>query len=458
MTKKYIPAPYEAARARSVSLLRMGWIILVLSLATHFVFFSHPPETVFDEVHFGKFVSGYFTGEYYFDIHPPLGKLLIAGVAKITDFKPGFSFETIGQKFSDDSYKWLRFLPKLAGTLLPIVIFLIAFQIGISQKFAFLAGILIVFENSLLVQSRFILLDSFLLLFGFLGILFFLKAKAYRLSPKFLFLSGFFAALAASIKWTGLGFLALMGLFYFINLLKSPVVEPRRLGSLRGTAEKKLKLALKGLVFLIVIPFMIYFLIFAVHFTFLDKPGPGSAFHPPNFQEDNILKKFVELNTELYASNARLTATHPYSSEWYEWPLMIRSVFYWQGDNERIYLLGNPLIYWLSTIAVIYFLINTFKKLKSLSSSHSLLVLSYLLNLLPFIFIGRVMFLYHYFISLIFAVLILCFQLDKLKNKKVFNAVLIGSIVLFLFFSPLTYGFEIPDWYHKMTVWLPSWR
>ncbi|MEK7203726.1 MAG: hypothetical protein AAB627_01465, partial [Patescibacteria group bacterium] len=131
---------------------------------------------------------------------------------------------------------------------------------------------------------------------------------------------------------------------------------------------------------------------------------------------------------------------------------------YWQGDNERIYLLGNPLIYWLSTIAVIYFLINTFKKLKSLSSSHSLLVLSYLLNLLPFIFIGRVMFLYHYFISLIFAVLILCFQLDKLKNKKVFNAVLIGSIVLFLFFSPLTYGFEIPDWYHKMTVWLPSWR
>ena len=56
-------------------------IILALSIATHFAFFGHPNETVFDEVHFGKFVSGYYTGEYFFDIHPPLGKLIITGLS-----------------------------------------------------------------------------------------------------------------------------------------------------------------------------------------------------------------------------------------------------------------------------------------------------------------------------------------------------------------------------------------
>ena len=120
-------------------------IVLLASIVVHFAFFGHPKETVFDEVHFGKFVSGYFTHEYFFDIHPPLGKLLIFGAAKLSGFEPGFSFETIGQKFSDNSYKWLRFLPSLSGALLPVVIFLIALEFSISQKFAFLAGLLLVF-------------------------------------------------------------------------------------------------------------------------------------------------------------------------------------------------------------------------------------------------------------------------------------------------------------------------
>src|SRR3989344_9194150 len=111
--------------------------VLALSVVTHFAFFGHPNETVFDEVHFGKFVSGYYTGEYYFDIHPPLGKLMIAGFAKIADFKPEFSFTEIGKEFPDNKHLALRFLPILAGTLLPLVIFFLALQIGLSRVGAF---------------------------------------------------------------------------------------------------------------------------------------------------------------------------------------------------------------------------------------------------------------------------------------------------------------------------------
>lgn len=433
------------------------WIILALSLATHFVFFGYPPETVFDEVHFGKFVSAYFTGEYYFDIHPPLGKLLVAGIAKISGFEPGFSFETIGQEFPDNTYQWLRFLPKLAGTLLPVIIFLIALELGLSQKSAFLAGLLLVFENSLLVQSRLILLDAFLLIFGFSGILLFLKFRSHN-SNFYLLISGFFAVLAASIKWTGLTFLAVIILFYSINWLKS---------------KNKIKLAFKGLLFLIVIPLIVYFSIFAIHFSLLDKTGPGLAFHQPNFQKINNFEKFIKLNLELYKSNARLTASHPYTSEWYQWPFMNKPIYYWnsstepsQANSSKIYLLGNPFIWWLSTIAVIYSLINFLKFKKP---TYYFLLTGYFLNWLPFIFIGRVMFLYHYFTSLIFAILILAYVLDPSSrnsqdsllygaSKSTFNIILISAIILFLFFSPLTYGLKIPEWYYELLVWLPTWR
>ena len=84
-------------------------ILLLLGLLTRFLFFGHPNETVFDEVHFGKFISAYYTHQFYFDIHPALGKLMIAGFAKFSNFKPEFAFAEIGQKFPNKQY---RILPR----------------------------------------------------------------------------------------------------------------------------------------------------------------------------------------------------------------------------------------------------------------------------------------------------------------------------------------------------------
>src|SRR5512147_2287016 len=140
---------YHISPNKSIILL-----LLALGVITHALWFGTPNSAVFDEVHFGKFVSAYFTHEYYFDIHPPLGKLMLAGWGWLWGFKPGFSFATIGEVYPDKLYLALRFLPALAGALLPLVIFGVARRLRLSLAASALAGILVALDNALLVQTR----------------------------------------------------------------------------------------------------------------------------------------------------------------------------------------------------------------------------------------------------------------------------------------------------------------
>jgi len=484
-------------------------VILLSSITVHFLFFGHPNETVFDEVHFGKFISGYFTHEYFFDIHPPLGKLLISGMGYLAGFKPGFSFAEIGQKFPDNIYLWLRLLPTLAGVLLPLIIFFLVLRLGLSRIAAFSAAMLVVFENALLVQSRFILLDSFLLLFGFSALLAYFK-YAQEKKILYLFLSGVLAVLSLSVKWTGATFLALIIILEIIRLAK----------------EKNGLFLLRNSIALLIVPFAIYFSIFAIHLGLLTKSGPGDAFMSLGFQKTlagstvnaegyrplGLMAKFVELNLKMYGANANLTAGHPYSSKWYTWPFMARPIYYWYENSpgtasqeSRIYFLGNPIIWWASTAAIIYslfILVRDTVRRKSknetprvslqhhpLPTSHSdlpagrnpapenpdssikgtvfwgadktlaLLGGAYLLNLLPFIGITRAMFLYHYMIGLIFAIIALTYLIDRGQSKnKIFVVLLAASFLTFLFFSPLTYGLPLSNSAYHLRVWFPGWQ
>src|SRR3989344_4376015 len=207
-------------------------ILLFSSLFVHFIFFGHPNETVFDEVHFGKFISAYYTKEFYFDIHPALGKQMIAGFAKLSDFKPEFSFANIGEPFPDRQYLTLRLLPTIASTILPLVIFLILLELGIPAFAAFAGGLFIILDNALLTQGRFILMDSFMLLFGFSSILFYFKSLKNHRTTYYLLLAVLFSGLALSIKWIALSFVALPLAFEGWAILLS-LIKDRRFSFLR---------------------------------------------------------------------------------------------------------------------------------------------------------------------------------------------------------------------------------
>jgi len=440
-------------------------ILLGLGLATHFIFFSHPNQTVFDEVHFGKFISGYYTREYFFDIHPPLGKMAIAGFAKLFDFKPGFAFAEIGNEYPDKQYLILRFLPNLAGSLLPIVIFLLLLEMSLSLRASFFGGLFIILENALLTQSHYILLDSFLLIFGFLALLFYFRSKNLMPKAHNLLLFGLFSGLAISVKWTGLSFLALPLAFEAWRILKN----------------RSFKNIAKHFLLPIVVAVGIYFIFFTGHLIILNKSGPGDAFMSIGFQKTlagskyendladspNLLQKFTELNMEMYKANQNLTATHPYSSEWYSWPLMTRPIYYWVDGDSRIYLIGNHVIWWASSAAILFSIILLLSEKLKVKSEKILrdkfilhfLLAGYVINILPFIGVKRVMFLYHYFTAYIFAVMILTYLLDNTKYKnRVFAGLLIASVVAFIYFAPLSYGLELPPKAYEARVWLESWK
>ena len=454
------------------------WLILVVSAVVHFAYFGYPNQTVFDEVHFGKFITGYFTGEYFFDIHPPLAKLLMSLAGYWGDFRAGFSFSNIGEAFPDHSYLALRLLPTLAGVFLPLIIYWLARRLKFSTFTSTGLGLLVAIDAALLVQSRFMLLDSFLLFFGFSALLSYLR---YRENPsiKNIISTGLLAGLAGSVKWTGFSFLGIILVWEMTGFIS-------QLWSSFRQKDWHLEILRKlfGPILIVVLAGLIYFSTFAIHFALLPKSSPGNAFMSPEFQAGlignsyqgdsntkplGLLSKFVQLNIEMYRANQNLTATHPYGSQWYTWPWLGRSIYYWNqnfgnGQEGRIYLLGNPIIWWSSSIAMLWLLLNLLSRWFLRAGNDpttKLLAGGYLFNLLPFIGITRVMFLYHYFSALIFALLALGYVFDGTsgKTKKAtWVAILLLSVLAFFYFAPLSYGLERTTAQLDQLFWFSSWR
>ena len=430
-------------------------ILGVFSFVTRFLFLSHPAEAVFDETAFGSFVKQYFTHQYYFDIHPPLGKLMIYFFAKFFGLSDYTSFSKIGQVASSQEFLILRFLPAFFGALFVLLIYYLILKIGLSKKAAFLGGLMVLCDNAILVQSKFILIDIFLLFFGFLSLCVVLcfndSPQGSKKSYWFLVLASTFGCLSTSIKWTGLSFLALVFLFFIFD-------------SFRKFNFKRVAI---NFFIIVIFPFTIYFSVFAVHFYLLTKPGTGDAFMSVAFQQNinheldapriNLWDEFLDLNQKMYFYNSTLKATHPYSSKWYQWPLDKRPIWYWseQAGNKisNIFLIGNPIIWWSVLFSVLMSCGLLFFKFfrKKVSWIFYVLILGYFINILPFILVTRVAFLYHYFSSLIFGILILVYLYDifiqpkKGFSAKIFYWVFIFLVVsCFLIISPVSYGIALP--------------
>jgi dolichyl-phosphate-mannose-protein mannosyltransferase len=452
-------------------------LLLIFGLVTHLHLFGHPREIVFDEVYFAQFVSHYFSGTYYFDIHPPLAKLIMAGAAQLLGFSPdpAFQFSQIGAVYTNDFYLLLRGMVSLAGILLPLAVYFLSKELFRNKIAAFIAGLLVVLDNALLVQSRYILTDAFMLLFGVAGLACVLashrmhEAGRTRWRWTLMSLGALLLGACIGVKWTGLVFVGVAGIALLIRAFK----KRAWLGFSAETGIMGTGIAL------------IYILAFITHINALPLSGPGDAFMSPSFQKTlrenrfetnmtikpaSLPEKIAELNTVMYTANKGITATHPYGSSWDSWPFMTRPIYYWTSGTQpegmsRIYLLGNPAIWWIGAVLIAYLSIRWIIEFPKRRKKEDFLALSLILagfwaNLLPYLFISRVAFLYHYFPSLLFLIIAIGYYLGRDARKRPYRTAIAGLLILwcFIYFAPLSYGTPLSDEQYRSRVWFSAWE
>lgn len=272
-------------------------VITLLAFVTRFWGISHPNEVVFDEVHFGKFASYYLQRTYFFDVHPPFGKLLFALMGWFVGYDGSFHFENIGDSYIANKVPYVayRAMPALLGALTVPVVFDIMWESGYTLPACILSAGLVLFDNAHIGQTRLILLDATLVFAMACTLLCYVKFYKERHEPfgrkwwKWLLLTGFALSCVISTKYVGVFSFVTIGSAVAIDLWDLLDVN-RRQGALSIPDFAKHFTA--RLIGLIVIPFFFYLFWFQVHFAILTRSGPGDDFMSPEFQEtlsDNVM-------------------------------------------------------------------------------------------------------------------------------------------------------------------------
>lgn len=429
--------------------------LFFISLIFRFPYISEPPVTVFDEVIYKNYVVALNEGRPFIDVHPPLARILFAEVGKSAEqLDTTISKDEPGRPFGNFPYIPLRTFVSIFGIALPLIIYCIARALGTTAPFALFVGLLLSTDNSLIIYSRLILPDTLLLFFEFLAFLLALlsmRKESRRDSAFLVFLSSFSIGCALSIKWTALGMFSLIALLFISSKRKFSVIPS------------------------ILIAFAVYITIFTIslvavtpmggvaenllserfsawspniEFPYVGEVLPVLAFLP------ELHKAMLAINFNTVIAENALIAPSPLL-----WPIAGARMALWRsGDGSHVIILsGNTYAWSLSFFLFIFDVLWIAREIIRsrkipVSKNEALILVGYVANYLPFFFIHRQMYLYHYFTALVFLFLLIPFVLPRimciikqksgaqLSYKAGVIVLAIFIIVNFLLVAKTTYG------------------
>ncbi|SCW01369.1 LAFE_0D11056g1_1 [Lachancea fermentati] len=265
----------------------MPILFTVLAFFTRMYRIGVNDHVVWDEAHFGKFGSYYLRHEFYHDVHPPLGKMLVGLSGFLAGYNGSWDFPS-GEEYPEylDYVKMRIFNATFSALCVPIAYFT-AKAIGFSLPTVWLFTVLVLFENSYATLGRFILLDSMLLFFTVASVFSFVMFHNQRTRPfsrkwwKWLLLTGISLGCTISVKMVGLFVITLVGIYTVIDLWTM-------LGDKMVSNKTYISHWLARIVCLIVIPFLVFLGCFKIHFDLLSHSGTGDANMPSLFQASLI--------------------------------------------------------------------------------------------------------------------------------------------------------------------------
>ncbi|XP_064316541.1 protein O-mannosyl-transferase 2 isoform X1 [Phalacrocorax carbo] len=301
-------------------------LVTLLSFASRFHRLPEPPHVCWDETHFGKMGSYYINRTFFFDVHPPLGKMLIGLAGYLSGYDGTFPFQKPGDRYEQHNYVGMRGFCAFLGSCLVPFAYLTVLELSRSLPAALLTAFILIFDTGCITLSQYILLDPILMFFLMGAVLCMVKCNSCADRPFsaswwfWLCLTGVNLAGAMGVKFVGLFVVLLVGLNTICDLWDL-------LGDLSLSLVMFGKHLLARVLCLILLPLTLYTAMFAVHFTVLNKSGPGDGFFSSAFQSQLIgnnlhnvsIPEYLAYGSVVTMKNLRMAGGYLHS-HWHLYP------------------------------------------------------------------------------------------------------------------------------------------
>lgn len=404
---------------KTISIILLFLIILIMYSYN----LNRPSEPYFDEANYLEFINKLRYEHVIAPVapHPPLWSLLTLGCITL---------------FGENIIS-LRLVSFISGLLLIFIVYLLGLKILKNKIAALLAVFFFSFDCISLTQARIGMLGALALLFMMLAFLIFLPIILDKEKPKkttFL-TTGIFLGLALSTKLSSLSMVVIIYFLVFICMLKNK--------------NERRELFLNSVIFLGFVPAIIYV---ATHIFIAFLPG---------YSWRDIIKIEV-LNFRYHTSFAK-TQSHPYYSSWWQWPLLLRPIWFYSVEKANIIngivCIGNPVIFWMIPV-IIFYLIKDF--LYSQSKTVGLIILGFFGQWLLYASVNRPQFLYYFYFSMPFLAMGVAWFCKTIWDKSTLGKLsvvfyLLLTLAMFIYWYPLLIGLPISEKYFWQHIWLKWW-